>query len=469
MNASTTTDFLAQAAQCIGAANVIAGQAIEPRYLKPARYHAGQAFALVKPQTTQQASELVQLAQAAQLQLIVQGAHTGLVCSATPTDADRHIILSTERLRERFELDPLDEVLHVSAGFRLSEVNERLREQGLHFAVDLSADPYIGGMLATNTGGTRMLRYGDVRANTLGLTVVLSHPSGQILDLEGGWMKNNAGLDFKHLFIGSNGAFGIITQSQLKLQRLPNQRVATLIAPCSREAVWSIYQAAKAQLGEFISAFEGISQRALELTLAHRQDETQPFGTYIPEYTLLLELSCNLPTEQLNLAQVLESFLEQQFETGSITDAVLGREEAFWEIRHSIGEGLRAHGHVMGMDLSFPRLQFWGFIDSAKRWLGQHLPIVEVADFGHLGDGGVHFNLVWPHTAPLDPKAFELARLAMYELAVNTHAGCFSAEHGIGPHVQAIYDQYTPSAHLELAQRLSSVLAPRGGFSLARY
>ncbi|MFC5520554.1 FAD-binding oxidoreductase [Polaromonas jejuensis] len=467
--ASHAPGFTAQAAALIGTQYVSTGAAIEPRYLQPARYGAGQALAVVKPATTEEVSALAALAQACGIDLITQGAHTGLVLGATPCDAARHVVLSTDRLRQRFELDPLDRVLRVSAGFRLSEINERLHDAGLSFPIDLSADPSMGGMLAANTGGTRMLRYGDVRANTLGLTVVLGEPAGEVLQLEPAWMKNNAGLDFKHLFIGSNGALGVVTEAVIKLHPLPAQRVAALVAPASQEAVWPLYAAAGARLGDTVSAFEGISRRALQLAVAHGAAGPLPFGSDAPDYAVLLELSSPLAASELDLPQVLENFLQAQMEAGLVADAVVGRDEALWRIRHGIGEGLRAHGHVLGLDLSFARAQYWPFVASARTWLAQHLPQVEIADFGHLGDGGVHFNLVWPHGCAFNPRAFDEARAAMYRLAVEEHGGCFSAEHGVGPHVQALYDRYTPPSQAALAQRLVDVLAPRGGFSRARY
>ncbi|MCZ8255785.1 MAG: FAD-binding oxidoreductase [Polaromonas sp.] len=468
MSAAQATGFAAQAAALLGARHVSTGDSIEPRYLQPARYAAGQALAVVKPSATAEVSELARLARDCGVELITQGAHTGLVLGATPADAARHVVLSTERLRERFELDPLDQVLRVSAGFRLSEVNARLQDAGLMFAVDLSADPSIGGMVAANTGGTRMLRYGDVRANTLGLTAVLSEPAGEVLQLEPAWMKNNAGLDFKQLFIGSNGALGVVTEAVIRLHSLPAQRVAALIAPASLAAVWPLYQAAGQQLGETISAFEGISRRALELAAGHLSTPL-PFGSNAPDYAVLLELSSPLNAGMLDLAQALENFLAQQMDSGLVSDAVVGRDEALWALRHGIGEGLRAHGRVMGLDLSFARAQYWPFVAAARTWLTQNLPQLEIADFGHLGDGGVHFNLVWPNAVAFDASAFDAARTAMYRLAVEGHGGCFSAEHGVGPHVQTLYDRYTPAPQARLAQRLVQAVAPHGGFSRARY
>jgi FAD/FMN-containing dehydrogenase len=150
-----------------------------------------------------------------------------------------------------------------------------------------------------------------------------------------------------------------------------------------------------------------------------------------------------------------------------IADAVVGHGEALWAIRHGIGEGLRAHGDVLGLDLSFPRRAYAAFRAEACALLAERHPEAQLADFGHLGDGGVHFNLVWPRGA-LASTQRQALRAQLVELAV-THGGCFSAEHGVGPQVQSAYETHTPRARLALARRLADALAPRGELGLMRY
>ena len=459
--------FLAAARDIVGEAHVLCDDAIEPRFLEAARYGHGAARAVVRPETDEQVARLLALAAGGDVRLIPQGAHTGLVQGATPRDARRDVVLSTDRLRSTFDLDPLDATLRVSAGFRLGEVNERLREHGLQFPVDLSADPSIGGMLATNTGGTRMMRYGDVRANTLGLTVAVAHPVGELLHFTPALPKNNAGIDAKHLFIGTGGAFGVVVEAVLRLHRLPRQRVVAMVALESIASLWPFYQAACDAFGDSISAFEGISGRALELALQHVPSLRAPFESGPPAHAVLLELSSAFGPDDLHLEQVLSDFLETTLERAWIVDAVVGSGEALWALRHAISEGLRAHGDVMGLDLSFPRRAYAEFIAEACAWLSTWTPDVQLADFGHLGDGGVHFNLVWPHGALSAAQRGEM-RARLYELAA-THGGCFSAEHGVGPHVQAAYEAHTPRAQLALARRLAGALAPAGEIGTMRY
>jgi len=454
------TAFLRAAREVCGADFVVAGPAIEPRYLEPARYAPGQAAALVRPASSAQVASLVTLCGAHDLTLVPQGAHTGLVQAGTPTDASKHVLLSTDRLREVFEFDPLDRTLRVSAGFRLSEVNERLAAHGLWFPIDLSADPSIGGMLAHNTGGTRMLRFGDVRSNTLALTAVLGE--GQVLQLGRGLQKDNAGLALQHLLIGSSGALGVITEATLKLHTLPRQQATALVAPASLEAVMPLYQGVMAcELAGQVSAFEGLSMAALQAALHLRGDPGRLFEGQLPEYALLIELSSELPASSLDLNALLQQWLEAEFERGSVVDAVLGADATVWSLRHGISEGLREQGKVIGFDLSLPRRHFMRFRAEAGAWLAGQLPQARVADFGHLGDGGMHYNLVWPKSeAPLDNEQMARLRSGIYAICVAL-GGSFSAEHGIGPSLQADYRALTGSAVLQLAGRVEALFNPR--------
>ncbi len=438
----------------LSAAGALASAPVEPRYLSGARYGAGQAPAVLKPTTPQEANHLLRLSAAHSVPLVVQGAHTGLVRAATPQG---QVLLSTERLRGVFELDLLDRTLRVSTGFKLWEVNERLAPHGLQFAIDLSADPSIGGMLAHNTGGTRMLKHGDVRANTLALEVVLA--DGQLLRLGRGLAKDNAALALQHLFIGSSGAFGVVTEATLKLQPLPKQTAVALVAPASLEAVWPLYQRWMAAFGSLVSAFEGLSDQALAAAI-HVRGGASPFAQALPPYSLLIELASDLSPAQFDLRALLHTELEAAFERGDVLDAALDKDEALWALRHAVSEGLREQGAVIGFDISLPRRAVWAFRAQASAWLAAEFPPARVCDFGHLGDGGQHFNLVWPKEAPaLAPEAAQRLRDRIYTL-VAEHGGSFSAEHGLGSLLQRTYDAHTASGVQELSGALEALLNP---------
>ncbi len=445
------------------AAGSLASTEVEPRYLSGSRYGSGSAAAVLRPSSGAEVSRLLQLAAEHGVQLITQGAHTGLVKAATPQG---QVLLSTERLKSTFELDPLDRSLRVSSGLKLWDVNARLAEHGLQFPIDLSADPSIGGMLAHNTGGTRMLKYGDVRANVLALEVVL--PNGEILQLGRGLQKDNSQLALQHLFIGSSGAFGVITEATLKLHPLPKQSAVALVAPASLEAVWPLYQRWMAAFGGLVSAFEGLSANALEAAI-HVRGGASPFGSELPPYALLVELSSDLTAEQFDLRGLLHAELETAFERGDVVDAALDKDEALWGLRHAVSEGLREQGAVIGFDISLPRHAVWGFREQAGKWLAQEFPPAKVYDFGHLGDGGQHYNLVWPKSAePLSAEANQRLRDGIYAL-VAQHGGSFSAEHGLGPLLQRVYDTHTAPEVQALSAQLQALLDPASRFATFRF
>ncbi|MCH7345938.1 FAD-binding oxidoreductase [Pelomonas sp. CA6] len=466
-------EFLTQARALCGEAHVAGAAEIEPRYLQPARYGAGQAAAWARPGDAAQAAALLALARRHGLRVVPQGAHTGLVRAATPQDARRDLVLSTERLREVFELDELDRTLRVSAGWRLSEINERLAPLGLWFPIDLSADPSVGGMLSHNTGGTRMLRYGDVRANTLGLVVLPAETLGHDgpLRLGQGLQKDNSALALQQLFIGASGSLGLIVEATLKLSPLPRQRAVALLAPRDTAAVLPLYQAAMARWGSLVSAFEGLSREALAAGL-HGQDLSRWFRGRLPEYALLIELGSELPRQQLDLAQLLQVGLEEDLACGLLSDAVLEADEAVWALRHRISEGLRAQGTVIGLDLSLPRRHFMALRERGRAWLAAHWPQARLADFGHLGDGGLHFNVLWPREAgPLAPGQDLALRQAVYAMVAEL-GGSISAEHGVGPQLAQAYRAHWQGlnpALLAWSGRLQSLFDPERQMGLAEW
>lgn len=192
-------------------------------YENGARYDEGRAALVLRPQTTEEVSAVTAYCVKNGLPLVPQSGNTGLVSGSTPDNSGTQLVLSLDRMARRFDLDLDNRSLRLDAGFTLSEINRRLEPHGLFFPIDLGADPRLGGMIATNTGGSRFLKYGDVRKNTLGLTVVLADEAGTVLDFSSDLRKNNTGVDWKQLFIGTSGAFGIVTECVVNLERLPRQ------------------------------------------------------------------------------------------------------------------------------------------------------------------------------------------------------------------------------------------------------
>ena len=248
--------------------------------------------------------------------------------------------------------------VRVGAGVRLSELNAKLEQHGLFFPIDLGADPMVGGMISTNTGGSRFMRYGDVRANTLGLKVVLGDRDGTLLDLTSGLRKNNVGVDWKHVFIGTTGSFGIVTEATLNLELVPKQTAVALLLPSSLSVVADILLEAEREFGPQLMAFEYMSANAIQATLEHVPRIKNPFvGQQQPEFTILIEISrtWEIRESEVSLDQVLEDFLVGLWEKPQslLNNALSPRPEEAWSLRHSISEGVRTQGHLIAFDLSF--------------------------------------------------------------------------------------------------------------------
>jgi len=456
----------------LGADAVLAEASDLEKYEKGWRYGEGKAQLVVRPSTTGEVARILAHCCAAGVRVLPQGANTGLVGASVPDPGGEMVVLSLERLNQRIEIDLLDRCVRVDGGVLLSQLNTRLAEHGLMFPVDLGADPQIGGMVATNTGGTRLLKYGDVRHNLLGVEVVLA--DGTVIDTLKCLRKDNTGLDLKQLFTGTTGVFGVVTRAALNVVPLPRQQVAALVGCTHGRAVLALLQALERRGLEVLTAFEVMSAPALRAVFAHQPRLRNPYANaQVPAYTVLVELSSTLEEARLNLRDLLEESLASHLESEAgeeVSDVFMSRPVDAWELRHHISESLRSEGRVLGLDISVPRSQLPAFTEAVAAWLAQEHPYLRVCDFGHWGDGGTHLNLVWrPEDAPLPPEALiPTVQRKVYDLAVLEFGGSYSAEHGVGPHNQDFYDAYTPSAVKALCAALKAHFDPRGSLGTTR-
>ena len=435
------------------------------RYEQGWRYGRGSALAAVRPSRTEDVARVLALALSRGIRVVPQGANTGLVGASTPDESGEMLVLSLERLSRLLDIDAVDRTVTAGGGVLLSQLDAALGEKGLMFPIDLGADPTVGGMVATNAGGTRLLRYGDVRQNLLGLEVVLA--DGTVLDLMTALRKNNTGLDAKQLFVGTSGVFGVVTRAVLRVVPRPAQRATALVGAASGATVLQLLSHLERSLGDVLTAFEVISGEALAPVFRYQPRLRNPFGASLPAYTVLVELATTLSADRLPLDEVLESTLGALLEGEAgegITDIFPGKPPELWDIRHHVSESHRHEGEVLGLDISIPRSSMASFVDAARALVAARYAFMRVCDFGHWGDGGVHLNLVWkkedvPRPTP-ELKA-EVQPL-VYDLAVTRFRGSFSAEHGIGPHNQAFYDRYTPELVREVCRTLKARLDPHG-------
>jgi FAD/FMN-containing dehydrogenase len=453
--------------EILGANGVVQDSTCMAVYENGARYDRGNAAFVLRPRSTQEVSACVAYCVREDIALVPQSGNTGLVSGSTPDDSGAQVVLSLERMTQVFDLDIDNRSLHVDAGLRLSDINGRLEHSGLFFPIDLGADPRAGGMLATNTGGSRFLKYGDVRRNTLGVKVVLADEVGTVVDLLSGLRKNNTGVDWKQLFVGTSGAFGIVTECVLNLELLPRQVSTAYLVPRARTGVMALLRLMEERLGSYLSAFEGMSSNAVGAALAHVPSLRNPFQNGdIPEYVILAEISRSwAPREgEQPLDAVLETVLAEiwEVEASPLADAFVGPAHEMWALRHALSEGVKHAGRLVAFDLAFRRADVQAFCECMKAELPGRFADVAIFDFGHIGDGGIHFNLVVDETrvGPVDGHFEQRLRDWVYSVAVDRFGGSFSAEHGIGRKNQAYYNLYTQQKNKDLAAGLKRLTSP---------
>lgn len=462
---ATRDERIAGLRALLGDGAVVAASDDLERYEKGWRYGRGRALAGVRPSSTEEVSLLLRHAFANGIRVVTQGANTGLVGASTPDESGGMVVLSLERLARTVDVDPVERTVTADGGVLLSRIDAALAGHGLLFPIDLGADPSIGGMVATNTGGTRLLRYGDVRRNLLGLEAVLV--DGTVLDLTRPLRKNNTGFDARQLFVGTSGAFGVVTKVVMSVVPRPVQRVTAFVGLTSGAAVLGLLAHLEGRLGEVLTAFEAIGAEALAPVFRRQPRLRDPFGGRLPAYAVLVELSSTLGEDRLSLGELLESALAERLEAangGGVTDVFPGRPSDLWEIRHGVSESLRQEGEVLAFDISVPRSELAAFVETARETVAAGWPFIRFCDYGHWGDGGVHVNLVWDAAGAPRPSAELRAELQprLYDLAVVRFRGSYSAEHGVGPHNQAFYDLYTPEVVKELCRLLKERLDPSG-------
>lgn len=428
-------------------------------YTTPARGTGGAPTDVVRPATTEEVRTVVHWARRHRVRLLPQGANSGLVGASTPppgaaSPPDRPlVVLSTERLLDGLEVDVEDRVAIVPAGIRLSALNEIAGRHGLWFPIDLAADPAVGGMVATNTGGARMLRHGDVRRRTLGVEVVLADEEVSVVDTLRTFRKNNTGIDLTGTFVGSSGRLGVITRAAVDLAVVPAETVCVLAPIEHADDAVALLLHLESALGDALAADEVMSAAATRAAAV----AGHPSPTGDAPFTVLVEAAG---------AVGVAALLERAVATApvSLDDALVLPAERAWAVRHAITDGLRSMGTVLGHDVAVPRRSLPAFrarvvTEVASRW-----PDAVVADFGHWGDGGVHCNVVLPGSVPDDEvdRMRSTIRDTVFAIAVDEFGGSFSAEHGIGPGTATWWRRHTDTAHQHVIGALTATCDPLG-------
>ena len=430
----------------------------------------GRALAVLRPASTDEVARVVKACAAyralhpeAALSIVPQGGNTGLAVGSTPDESGQQLVLSLQRMSAVRSLDASNLTMTVEAGCILQSLQQRAEAAQLLFPLSMASEGSctIGGNLGCNAGGTQVLRYGNTRDLCLGLEVVTAQ--GEIWNGLSGLRKDNTGYDLRDLFIGSEGTLGVITAATLKLYPQPSARLTAWAAVPSVAHAVALLALAQRQLGADLTGFELMGQFALGLVAKHFAQLRVPLYQDTP-FCVLLENSD--PISEAHARTQFEHLLELAFEQGCISDAVvaenLTQANQLWHVRESIPLAQPLEGLNIKHDISIPISGMAEFVASTDALLQQAIPGVRMVNFGHLGDGNLHYNV----QAPPDMAAAVFLR--EHEKRVNTVVfdsvarfnGSISAEHGVGGLKVAQLEQYKSPVALDLMRAVKRALDP---------
>jgi len=434
--------------------------------------YKGNALCVVRPRSTAEVAAVVAQCIGHSLPIQPQGGNTSLCGGSVPFAGERGVILSLSRMHRIREIDAANNSITVEAGCVLADVQRAAVDAGRFYPVSLGAEGscQIGGNIATNAGGTGVLRYGNTRENVLGLEVVL--PDATVWNGLRALRKDNSGFDLKHLFIGSEGLLGVITAATLKLYPLKTHHIASWLAPVSLDAALEVLAMFQASLGTQLTAFELMNAAHVDNVLALAPGTRIPLNAAHP-WHILADLGDASPDDGLRSG--VENLLQGALSKGLLADAAISSNEAqraaMWKIRHSIAEATQKAGRGITHDIALPISKIPEFVRRVSPILEQRFAGMRIVIVGHLGDGNLHFIALFGFDAweafP-DPQAVidEVHRLTY---GVTTElGGTFSAEHGIGQYLVAEMLQYKSAVELSLMRSVKQALDPRGLFNPAK-
>jgi FAD/FMN-containing dehydrogenase len=448
----------------VGTANVLTDGDLSAWELDWRRRWRGKALAVVRPGSADEAAAVVRACAVHGTAIVPQGGNTGLVGGGVPDASGTQVLLSLARLNRIRGLDRANLTLVAEAGCVLQSVQQAADDAQLLLPLSLAAEGSctIGGNLATNAGGTQVLRYGNARALCLGLEVVTA--SGDIWHGLSGLRKDNTGYDLRDLFIGSEGTLGIITAATLALHAKPAATMTALAACASLDQCVTLLGLAQQQLGAGLTGFEAMNAFSLSLVARHRPQLQQPLAA--SPWTVLLELSDN--EGEPHARERFEGLLGAALERGVIGDAAIAQSVAqsrtMWHLRESIPLVQAEEGLNIKHDIALPVSRIAAFCADAEAALARAAPGMRLVNFGHLGDGNLHFNVQAPESA--DAAAFLREREhdvnAIVYGAVAANGGSISAEHGIGALKRDELPQYKDATALALMHAVKRALDPHG-------
>ncbi len=438
----------------VGSNGILVGEDVSSRSERIWTDETVQASAIVRPRDTQELSEVLRLCHERDQPIVVHGGLTGLVDGAQTKRSD--IVVSTELMNEIESIDPIARTMTVQAGVKLQQIQELAESNRLLFPLDLGArgSCSIGGNIATNAGGNRVIRYGMTRDMVLGLEVVLA--DGTIVSSMNDMIKNNAGYDLKHVFIGTEGSLGVITRAVLRLRELPLTDEAVFMSVDEFSMLPKILKHMDQKLGGTLTSFEVMWNDYYSHVCGNGEAHQPPLPTTHPYYVLIEAWGGDSRNDHARMEAAVESVYEAKL----ISDAAIAQNSvqrnAFWAIRDDVEKCMTIKPTFV-FDVSLRIGDMEDYVVEVNRRLTEQFGTYRIFTFGHLGDGNLHFAI----NTGTDPAHQHPVERCVYEplRAIN---GSISAEHGIGLEKKEYLDISRNEIEVGLMRTLKKSLDPKG-------
>jgi FAD/FMN-containing dehydrogenase len=420
------------------------------------RVHTPNPGAVVLPDSIEQVQQIVRIAAAAGIAIVPSGGRTGLSAGAVACHGE--LVLALDRLNHIEDFSPIDRTVRCGAGVVTEQLQNFAEEQGLFYPVDFasSGSSQIGGNISTNAGGIKVIRYGMTRDWVAGVKLVTG--SGELLDLNRGLVKNNAGYDLRQLVIGAEGTLGVVVEATMRLSRAPQELAVLVLGAPDMASIMHILCAYQSAIE--LSAFEFFSELALQKVIAH-QGLLRPFETEAQFYALL-EFE-QRDESALELAMSLfEHCVEQGWALDGVVSQSIAQAQSLWRLREDISETISRWTPYKN-DISTLTSRVPAFLDEVEAVVNNSYPEFEIVWFGHIGDGNVHLNILKPDDlsiADFQQRCGEVSKW-VFDI-VQRYGGSVSAEHGVGL-LKKEYLHYSRSElEVSIMRQIKKAFDPQG-------
>ncbi|CAG9322048.1 unnamed protein product [Blepharisma stoltei] len=414
----------------------------------------GKSSLVLKPNTVNQVQDIITYCAKRKLAICPQGGNTGLVGGSVPVHDE--IVLSLSNMNKLVEINESEGTVLCEAGVILEQLNSQCEEKGYIFPIDLGAKGscFVGGNASTCAAGNRLLRYGSLHANILGLEIVTG--KGEILDNLSSFRKDNTGYDLKHIFIGSEGTLGVITKLLINLPPKPKSEQLVYLGVNSFENVLKILKKSKEILGEIISAFEFQDRFSVEASIQHIQGVHDPFDAPYPFYVLIETRGSNAEHDSAKMDLLLESIIGNEAENG-ILPQDKRQSNDLWKLREVIMEAVAKPGYCFMYDISLKHENYYDIVEKVRNLIGEKALTV---GWGHVGDGNLHLSITVPDRHDVEDIHGKLENF-LFSYLKECH-GSISAEHGIGLQKRNKLSISRSPAEIQFMRRIKNAFDPEG-------